>query len=78
MDVFEEMFCEIRGVENAMPSVDWILDKARDAVYRHGVRGLVLDPYNEIDHQRPSNQTETEYVSKLLSKVAITHLFELA
>jgi twinkle protein len=69
MELFQDMFCEIRGVENHMPSVDFILSKASDAVYRHGIRGLVIDPYNEIDHQRPSNQTETEYVSKLLSKV---------
>ena len=69
MDAFEGMFCEIRGIENAMPSIDFILDKAKDAVYRHGIRGLVIDPYNEVDHQRPGNQTETEYVSALLSKV---------
>ena len=37
--------------------------------HSHGVRGLVIDPYNELDHQRPSNQTETEYVSKMLSEV---------
>jgi len=30
---------------------------------------LVIDPYNELDHQRPSNQTETEYVSQMLTKV---------
>jgi twinkle protein len=70
MKTFQEMFCEIRGVENAMPNIEFILEKAGDAVYRHGIRGLVIDPYNEVDHQRPSNQTETEYVSKLLSKVS--------
>jgi hypothetical protein len=69
MDMFEHMFCEIRGVENMMPSIDFILDKAKDAVYRHGIRGLVIDPYNEVDHQRPNNQTETEYVSRLLTQV---------
>ena len=36
---------------------------------RHGIRGLVIDPYNEIEHCRPSNMTETEYVSQLLGKV---------
>jgi twinkle protein len=33
------------------------------------IRGLVIDPYNEIEHKRPANQTETEYVSQLLGKV---------
>jgi len=38
-------------------------------VMRHGIRGLVIDPYNEIEHRRPANMTETEYVSQLLGKV---------
>jgi twinkle protein len=29
----------------------------------------VIDPYNELDHQRPSNMTETEYVSRMLGKI---------
>ena len=36
---------------------------------RYGTRGLVIDPYNEIEHKRPSAMTETEYVSQLLGKV---------
>jgi twinkle protein len=54
--------------EEAM-TLDAILDLARVAVLRYGIRGLVLDPWNEIDHARPSNLTETEYISQSLSKV---------
>lgn len=36
---------------------------------RYGIRGLVIDPYNELDHQRPSQMTETEYVSQMLTKI---------
>jgi twinkle protein len=36
---------------------------------RHGSRGLVIDPYNEIEHRRPGNMTETEYVSQILGRV---------
>ncbi len=36
---------------------------------RHGVRGLVIDPYNDIEHHRPGTMTETEYVSQILGKV---------
>ena len=36
----------------------------------HGMkRGLVIDPWNELDHMRPSNLTETEYVSQTLSLI---------
>ena len=30
-------------------------------------RGLVIDPWNELEHWRPSNLSETEYVSQTLS-----------
>lgn len=30
-------------------------------------RGLVIDPWNEMEHWRPSNLSETEYVSQTLS-----------
>ena len=36
---------------------------------RYGIRGLVIDPYNELDHQRPSYMSETEYVSQMLTKI---------
>lgn len=29
--------------------------------------GIVLDPYNEFDHSRPANLSETEYISQFLS-----------
>ena len=37
-------------------------------IHRHGIRGLVIDPYNELEQQRGS-QSETEYISAMLSKV---------
>jgi twinkle protein len=61
-------FYPIRFDDEA-PTIEAILEKARAAVMRHGIRGLVIDPYNEIEHRRPSNMTETEYVSQLLGRV---------
>ena len=29
----------------------------------------MIDPYNELDHQRPSYMSETEYVSQMLTKI---------
>ena len=45
-----------RCEDDSLPNIKWVLDLARAAVLRHGVRGLVIDPYNEIDHQRSANQ----------------------
>ncbi len=69
LDWVDDRFHLIRYEDDELPSVDWVLEVARAAVYRHGIRGLVIDPYNELDHQRPSSMSETEYVSKMLTKV---------
>lgn len=29
----------------------------------------MIDPYNELDHQRPVHMTETEYVSQMLTRI---------
>ncbi|KAJ4702847.1 twinkle-like protein, chloroplastic/mitochondrial [Melia azedarach] len=64
-----DTFSLIRCENDSLPSIRWVLDLAKAAVLRHGVRGLVIDPYNELDHQRPVSQTETEYVSQMLTMV---------
>ncbi|KAK4597888.1 hypothetical protein RGQ29_015417 [Quercus rubra] len=51
-DTFHLIRCE----DDSLPSIKWVLDLAKAAVLRHGVRGLVIDPYNELDHQRPVSQ----------------------
>ncbi|WOL12250.1 hypothetical protein Cni_G21016 [Canna indica] len=65
----DDTFYLIRCEDDCLPSASWVLNLAKAAVLRYGVRGLVIDPYNELDHQRSINQTETEYVSQMLSKV---------
>lgn len=50
------------------PDHEWILEMARIAVLRYGVKGLIVDPYNEIDHKREKGESETDYVSKILNK----------
>ncbi|RAL54295.1 hypothetical protein DM860_001423 [Cuscuta australis] len=62
-------FSLIRCENDSLPNIDWVLKLARAAVLRHGVNGLVIDPYNELDHQRLQSQTETEYVSQMLTKI---------
>lgn len=46
--------------------LDYIIELAKVAVLRDGVRLLVLDPWNEIEHKRSSDETETEYVSRAI------------
>lgn len=63
----EDHFHFIRADDEA-PTIDWVLETARAAVMRFGIRGLVIDPYNELEAHR-GGLTETEYVSQMLSKV---------
>ncbi|KAL1829488.1 hypothetical protein ACET3Z_007900 [Daucus carota] len=62
-------FYLIRCENDSLPNIEWVLKKAKAAVQRYGINGLVIDPYNELDHQRPQFMTETEYVSVMLTKV---------
>ena len=50
-------------------TVDGVLRLARALVFRKGIKGLVIDPWNELDHSRSSNQSETEYISDALTKI---------
>jgi len=49
--------------------IDWILGRARELVYRYGIRGFVIDPWNELEPQRTAKETETEYISRVLRVV---------
>ncbi len=51
------------------PTVEAILERADVLVYRMGIRGLLIDPWNELDHSRPSGMTETEFTSQCLSRI---------
>lgn len=52
---------------------DWtvhnVLDKAKQLVFRKGVRGLVIDPWNELEHAIPQGMTETIYINHTLKHV---------
>tara|TARA_R110000803_G_scaffold3216_1_gene10903 strand:- start:7221 stop:9008 length:1788 start_codon:yes stop_codon:yes gene_type:complete len=52
--------------DGAVATIDSILDRARQAVMRMGIRGLVIDPYNYI---HPEGDKEHMSVSLMLNKV---------
>lgn len=49
--------------------IDNILEVATQLVTRNGINGLYLNPWNWIEHTRPAQVTETEYVSICLGKI---------
>jgi len=46
-----------------------VLNSAKMFVKQKGIKIFVIDPYNKLEHERKSHQTETEYVSKFLDKL---------
>lgn len=50
------------------PSIDTVLELARIEVFRRGVKGIVIDPWNELEHLMPHGQNETLYISEALSR----------
>lgn len=51
-------------------TIDNILSKARHLVISRGIKVLVIDPYNTIDHKRGSDN-EHEYVSKFMTRLSL-------
>ena len=44
--------------------LQWIIDRATDAVIRDGIRVFVLDPWNEVEHARARDETISDYVAR--------------
>ena len=69
LDWVREHFWWILPRDEQQWEISWLLARAKELVYRYGIRGLVIDPWNELEPQRRANETETEYVSRVLRTV---------
>ena len=49
--------------------IDWLLDKARVAVIRYGVKVVVIDPWNEVEHTLRKGETMTDYCGRALVQI---------
>jgi twinkle protein len=49
--------------------LDFVLKRAETAVFRYGVKFLLIDPWNELEHSRPGSMSLTEYVGKAIKKL---------
>lgn len=50
-------------------TVSALLQTGKSLVTRHGIRGLIIDPWNEFDHTRPNGHTETEHICTSLTQI---------
>jgi len=50
-------------------TVETILKYARITCLQFGIKGLVIDPWNEIEHDQKKGEREDQYISRSLTKI---------
>jgi twinkle protein len=45
-------------------NLNWLIERAVDAVLRYGIRIFLIDPWNEIEHARDMRENLTDYVGR--------------
>jgi twinkle protein len=58
----------VSDAEDASPTLDWILERAKALVLRDGITDLLIDPWNEVEHQR-GVCSETDYIGRSLQRL---------
>jgi twinkle protein len=53
--------------EEEEATIEWLIDKASDAVVRYGVNWFLLDPWNQVEHKRERGQSEADYQGKAIA-----------
>lgn len=46
--------------------IDWVIERARDAVIREGIDMLIVDPWNEVEHRRRGGETTADYTNRAI------------
>lgn len=58
-------------------TLDAILSTAKQLVFRHGIKALVIDPWTDIEHEIPRGDNETRYVAQSLAKIKKFNRFHI-
>ncbi|MBK7377392.1 MAG: toprim domain-containing protein [Chitinophagaceae bacterium] len=65
-------------------TIHGLIDKFKEVVLRTGVKGIVIDPWNYLEHKVPPGYSETQYISEALTLIkefalhTDTHVFIVA
>lgn len=60
----QHLFLMPREDEDA--TLEWLLSKMELAVARYGARIIIIDPWNELEHDRRQGESETEYIGRAI------------
>lgn len=50
-------------------NIDTILEKAKYLIKKKGINSIIIDPYNQIEHQMEKFEREDLYISRFMSKL---------
>jgi twinkle protein len=67
MDYLNERFYFIEN-KDAIPTIDWVLEKAKGSCLRYGINGLIIDPFNKISQDRSAQIREDEHIRNIIAK----------
>ena len=68
-DFVQSHFSFLYQADGSLSTIESIVERMKIAVMRHGVRGVIIDPYNYI--QRPTTISETEWISDMLTQLRV-------
>jgi len=51
------------GMDGDM-TLEWIVERAHDAVHRFGIKHLIIDPWNEVEHAKPAHESMPDYIGR--------------
>lgn len=57
------------NTQDADLTLDGILKKVAELVMRKGIKGVLIDPWNYIEHKIEPNESETQYISRALTTI---------
>jgi twinkle protein len=55
--------------DEATHDINWLLERAEVAVIRHGARVLLIDPWNEIEHERRRDESISDYTGRAIREL---------
>jgi twinkle protein len=64
----DDMLYFVSPADNENPSLEWVIDKLESAVIRYGAKLCVIDPWNEIEHDKRGMPT-ADYTSWALREL---------
>lgn len=79
-----DMYFSFLNIQQADITVQGMITKLTEVVLKTGIKGVVIDPWNYVEHKIPPGYTETQYISEALTLIkefsvrTDTHVFIVA